>query len=129
MKERIKKVLIIIIVFLGIFTGISLIKAFCPEWLYISFFVITFIYMVYDLSKPEKKEIHYFMYSIVKANGNTVMGVVKSESSIFSLPKDNVIADLMNFKLITATEIDKCTYEILYNEMGNQEKTKRTDDI
>ena len=127
MKERIKNVLIIIIVFLGIFTGIFLIKSFCPEWLYISCFVIAFIYMVYDLSKPEKKEIHYFMYSIVKANGNTAMGVINSKSNKFSLPKEDIETNLANSRFISVAEIDKETFEILYDEIKKQVITKQPD--
>lgn len=56
MKERIKKMIIILLVMIGIIALEALIYVFLPSWVYYSLFGLVAIWIIYEGSKPDKED-------------------------------------------------------------------------
>lgn len=113
MKERIKNIITILLVFGGLVLCAALIDYYLPEWVYYTFLGLVLAWIVWDSSKPEKKEEkHYWMYhSILKENGKITIGVIQNDKPHFSLSGSGF--DIKTSFVFGAIEIDKETFDII----------------
>lgn len=76
MKERIKKIIFILLWFAGLVMCAALIKYYLPEWVYYTFLGLFLAWIVWDCSKPEKKEgKHYWVFTYINSvNGKITIG-------------------------------------------------------
>lgn len=56
MKERIKKMIIILLVMIGIITAEALIYVYLPSWVYYSLAGLVAVWILYYGSKPDKED-------------------------------------------------------------------------
>lgn len=113
MKERIKNLIIALLVFAGfIFVG-SLMIIFMPLWLRCAIWGLMLIWLLWDVSKPESKK-HYWLYhSIEKGEKEITIGVLENDKTTFSLSGHEF--DIEKSLIFSAVEIDKETYDIINN--------------
>lgn len=71
MKERIKKIVITMLLMLGVITASALIYVFLPSWVYYSLVGLSFICILYECSKPEKED--DFHKKIQRLNGLNIL--------------------------------------------------------
>lgn len=127
MKERIKNIVIILLVFGGLVLCAALIDYYLTEWVYYTFLGLVLAWIVWDSSKPEKKKgKHYWLYhSIIREKGQVTIGVLENESPTFSLSGSEF--DIKKSLVFDAIEIDKETYEIIGKAI-NEAKEEQSND-
>lgn len=115
MKERIKNIVIILLVFGGLVLCAALIDCYLPEWMYYTFLGLILAWIVWDSSKPEEKQRkHYWMYhSIDRGEKEITIGVLENGKPTFSL--SGYEFDIEKSLIFSAVEIDKETYDIINN--------------
>lgn len=76
MKERIKNIVVILLVFGGVVLCAALIDYYLPEWVYYTFLGLVLAWIVWDSSKPEKKKWkHYWVFTYIDSvNGKITIG-------------------------------------------------------
>lgn len=121
MKERIKNIIIILLVFGGLVLCAALIDYYLPSWVYYTFLGLVFAWILWDGSKPEKKkEKHYWLYySIVKDEQRIEIGVLENKCDKFSFTDKEF--DIKKSLIFSAIEIDKETFDIIFQAI-NQKK-------
>lgn len=123
MKQRIKKMVIILLVFAGVLFVGSLIVYYLPLWVYYTIVVLILLWLMYDGSKPEKVKKHYWLYhSIILENGQITIGALENEKPTFSLSGSEF--DIKKSLVFSAVEIDKETYDIINNAINGINKSK-----
>lgn len=127
MKERIYKIVIALVLLAGFLTIMSLIKLFAPDWVTWSLLGIILVYILYDVSKPDKKpkDKYYYYTYVISEYGRTSMGYGIQHSEVgefdFKGYYGNEIYRTCN---ITMTqEISKEQY-IALQEIINKPKTE-----
>jgi hypothetical protein len=118
MKERIKKMFIILLVMIGVLTSLALIYVYLPSWVYYSLSGLFFVWILYDGSKPEKKKTHYWIFTYIDGlNGNITIGYgtqhTKEDEFDFCLffsrcPKGYII----NIEKTSKTQYEKLNEEL-----------------
>lgn len=125
MKERIKKIIIVLLIMAGIVLVGALMHEFLPIWARCTVWGIGLIWLLYDVSKPEKKPKEtYWYYSYITAKDNTFSignGVHKSAINGFNFAYMQDIHK--NDVIVMVQEIGKAQYDTL-NEIINKEKEK-----
>ena len=90
----------------GTVVAFLLVLEYMPSWLYYSCIGIFFVWFLYDVSKPEKKKKHYWLYcSTVNDEKRIEIGVLENECDKFSFT--NKEFDIKKSLIFSAVEIDK----------------------
>lgn len=86
MKERIKKIIIVLLIMAGFILIGSLMYVYLPSWVRYTVLSALFIWILYDASKLEEKKTHYWLYhSIIREEERITIGVLMNDKPTFSL--------------------------------------------
>lgn len=127
MKERIKNFMLALVVYVGILViGFSA-KILLPTWAFYSLLGVCLIWILYDVSKPDKKKEHYWLFTYMdNVNGRISIGngtqQTKEDEFDFCLffskcPKGYIL----NIEEISKTQYDKL------NDVINKRNTEATE--
>lgn len=114
MKERITNAAVALFVFAGIMTiGFSA-KILLPTWAFYSILGVLLFWILYDVSKPEKKKKHYWLY-VIQYDEKVYHGVISTSEYTFKLPQNHVdrLHDMNNISVI---EISKETFDLIMSK-------------
>lgn len=112
MKERIKKIIIVLLIMAGIVLIGTLMHAYLPIWARCIVWGMGLIWLLYDVSKPEKEQLHYWLYhSIIREEERITIGVLMNNRPTFSLTGKEF--DLKKSLIFSAVEIDKETFDMI----------------
>lgn len=106
MKERVKYIVLALLLLIGLAAVFALVKYYLPEWAYYTCFGIFILYTLYLVSNPE---IHYWMY-IIDYYDRVHQGVIAGHK--FRLPKEH-IQQFNEINNISVFEIDKRTFDLI----------------
>ena len=124
--ERIKKIIIALVVLAGIVFIGSLMIAYFPIWVRYVILGLLLIWLLYDISKPEKKQPHYWLYhSIIREKERITIGVLKNDKPTFSLTGNEF--DINKSLIFSAVEIDKETFEIIDKAINKSKEEQKND--
>lgn len=99
-----KKILIIMLFFIGIATFGFILSLFLPKWLVISIFAIVII------AEEVRPKYHYWMIT-ASGFGEICVSVVRTKTEVFSL-KDSPVPASQVGRILSVTEIDKYTFDL-----------------
>lgn len=122
MKERIKNIVIILLVFGGLVLCAALIDYYLPKWMYYTFLGLILVWVVWDSSKPEEKQRkHYWLYHyVIREQEGITIGVLENDKTTFSLSGHEF--DIEKSLIFSAVEIDKETYDIINNTIKSNNR-------
>lgn len=130
MKERIYKIIIALVLLVGFLTIMSLIKSFAPWWVTWSLLGLVLVYILYDVSKPDKKPKEtYWYYSYIGARNGQIFagyGVQRSNNEefdfvgyMYGIP----ICHITMVKQISKEQYIKLSELINLNDKDNQKES------
>lgn len=112
MKEQVKKIIIVLLVMAGVILIGSLMYVYLPSWVRYTVLGALFIWILYDVSKPEEKKTHYWLYhSIIREEERITIDVLMNDKPTFSLSGKEF--DIKKSLIFSAVEIDKETFELI----------------
>lgn len=122
MKERIKNIVIILLVFGGLVLCDALIDYYLPKWMYYTFLGLILVWVVWDSSKPEEKQRkHYWLYHyVIRGQEGITIGVLENDKTTFSLSGHEF--DIEKSLIFSVVEIDKETYDIINNTIKSNNR-------
>lgn len=114
MKERIQKIIIALIFLLALSIVLVLMEYFLPSWVNYSLGGLLLAWWLYDVSKPEKKDVHYWLY-VIDYDEKISQGVISTTDDKFKLPKSH-IDNFHDINHISVVEIDKETFDFIMSK-------------
>lgn len=122
MKERIKKIMFALTVFVGIITIGFSVKILLPTWAFYSLLGACFIWILYDVSKPEKKKEHYWLFTYMdNVNGRISIGSGTQQTKEDEFDFCLFFSKCPKAYVLNINEISKTQYDKL-NDFINQPK-------
>lgn len=129
MKERIKKIIIVLLIMAGIILIGTLMYVYLPSWVRYTVLGALFIWILYDVSKPEKKKTEtYWYYSYVGSiNGQTYAGYGTQLSKSDEFDFAGYLDKLKGCHITMVKEISEKQYDKI-NELINARNEKQSND-
>lgn len=125
MKERIKKIIIVLLIMAGIVLVGALMHEFLPIWARCTVWGIGLIWLLYDVSKPEKKKTETYWYYIFKGGDKSGFGVQYSTKTEFDF-----IAYYKEYKdltILNVYEISETQYKELLEYVNKRKEEQNCD--
>lgn len=124
MKERIHKIVLTLLVFVGMVLIAALIKSYCPEWAYYTFAGLVLLWLLYDGSKPEKKKgKNYWVFTYIDSvNGKITIGngTQQTEEDYFDFCL--FFSNRPSGYIININKINKAQYEKINDVIDKRNK-------
>lgn len=129
MKERIKKIIIVLLIMAGIVLVGALMHAYLPIWARCTVWGIGLIWLLYDVSKPEKKKTEtYWYYSYIGSNnGQTYTGYGTQLSKSDEFDFAGYLDKLKDCHITMVKEISRKQYDKI-NELINARNEEQSND-
>lgn len=129
MKERIKNIITILLVFGGLVLCAALIKYYLPSWVYYTFSGLFFSWIVWDSSKPEKKAKEtYWYYTFVGYESSQIYGYGIQISDIGEFDFVSFYSKYPTYDLMMVKEISKRQHDELKELMDKSAKEEQSND-
>lgn len=127
MKERIQKIIIALIFLLGLSIVLVLMEYFLPSWVNYSLGGLLLVWWLYDVSKPEKKDGHYWCYTFMSSTDKISLGYGVQLSKGTEFDFESFYKKYPKYVLIMVKEVSKSQYEEM-NDLINKNKQKESYD-